>query len=107
LLKLNPTVIEILALLMETSPRTVSPADIAEILWGTRTLGCSNKISIRIHEIRKTIDYNSANPQIHTVHRGGYRLSTDQINYQLSHLKLSPYDLPAKNKRGVRNGLID
>ena len=74
LLTLNPTNIEILALLMRRSPQLVTKEDIAEILWGTRELKNPSGVGTRVHEIRKAVDEGFDEPLVHTVYRKGYLL---------------------------------
>lgn len=72
-LKLNPTNIEILALLMRRSPAVVSREEIATILWGDalRPLG---GVGTRIYHIRRVVDDGFSFPLIHTIHGVGYQL---------------------------------
>jgi DNA-binding response OmpR family regulator len=73
-LRLNPTNIEVLALLMRRSPAIVTQSEIAAVLWGDGTLKNKNGVATRIHEIRQAVDLGFEVPLIHTFHGAGYRL---------------------------------
>jgi len=74
-LRLNPTNIEVLALLMRRSPAIVTQSEIATVLWGNGTLKNKNGVATRIHEIRQVVDIGFDVPLIHTLHGVGYRLA--------------------------------
>lgn len=74
-LRLNPTNIEVLALLMRRSPAIVTQSEIAAVLWGDGTLKNKNGVATRIHEIRQVVDVGFEVPLIHTLHGVGYRLA--------------------------------
>ncbi|WP_460043772.1 winged helix-turn-helix domain-containing protein [Pseudomonas sp. S2_H01] len=74
-LRLNPTNIEVLALLMRRSPAIVTQSEIAAVLWGDGTLKNKNGVATRIHEIRQVVDIGFEVPLIHTLHGVGYRLA--------------------------------
>jgi DNA-binding response OmpR family regulator len=74
-LRLNPTNIEVLALLMRRSPAIVTQSEIATVLWGDGTLKNKNGVATRIHEIRQVVDIGFEVPLIHTLHGVGYRLA--------------------------------
>jgi len=73
-LKLNPTNLDILALLMQRSPGIVSKAEIAEMLWGELGVNKSGGLGTRVHQIRKVVDDGFAFPLVHTVYGVGYQL---------------------------------
>lgn len=73
-LKLNPTNIDILALLMLRSPAIVSKEEIAKILWGEQGTDKSTGLGTRVHQIRKVVDDGFAYPLVHTVYGVGYQL---------------------------------
>ncbi|MEX6664224.1 winged helix-turn-helix domain-containing protein [Pseudomonas sp. W2-17] len=73
-LKLNPTNIDILALLMLKSPGIVSKEEIAEMLWGQLGVNKSSGVGTRVHQIRKVVDDGFAFPLLHTVYGVGYQL---------------------------------
>jgi DNA-binding winged helix-turn-helix (wHTH) protein len=73
-LKLNPTNIDILALLMLRSPEIVSKAEIAEMLWGEQGAYKSSGLGTRVHQIRKALDDGFDFPLLHTVYGVGYQL---------------------------------
>jgi DNA-binding response OmpR family regulator len=74
-LRLNPTNIEVLALLMRRSPAIVTQSEIAAVLWGDGMLKNKNGVATRIHEIRQVVDVGFEVPLIHTLHGVGYRLA--------------------------------
>lgn len=74
-LRLNPTNIEVLALLMRSSPAMVTQSEIAAVLWGDGLLKNKNGVATRIHEIRQVVDIGFDVPLIHTLHGVGYRLA--------------------------------
>lgn len=74
-LRLNPTNIEVLALLMRRSPAIVTQSEIATVLWGDGTLKNKNGVATRIHEIRQVVDIGFEVALIHTLHGVGYRLA--------------------------------
>ncbi|WP_282368048.1 winged helix-turn-helix domain-containing protein [Pseudomonas sp. PS02290] len=73
-LKLNPTNIDILALLMLKSPAIVSKEEIAKMLWGEQGTHKSTGLGTRVHQIRKVVDDGFAFPLVHTVYGVGYQL---------------------------------
>lgn len=73
-LKLNPTNIDILALLMVRSPGIVSKEEIAEMLWGELGVNKSSGVGTHVHQIRKVVDDGFAFPLLHTVYGVGYQL---------------------------------
>jgi DNA-binding response OmpR family regulator len=74
-LRLNPTNIEVLALLMRRSPAIVTQLEIAAVLWGDGMLKNKNGVATRIHEIRQVVDIGFDIPLIQTLHGVGYRLA--------------------------------
>lgn len=74
LLKLNPTNIDILALLMMRSPGIVSKEEIAQMLWSELGVNKSGGLGTRVHQIRKVVDDGFAFPLVHTVYGIGYQL---------------------------------
>lgn len=79
-LRLNPTNIDILALLMLRSPAIVSKQEIAEMLWGDQAPHKSIGLGTRVHQIRKVVDDGFAFPLVHTVYGVGYQLCKQVIN---------------------------
>lgn len=73
-LKLNPTNIEILALLMRRSPDVVKKEEIAAILWGEDVIKNTNGVGTRVHQIRKIVDNGFAFSLLHTIYGVGYQL---------------------------------
>ncbi|SEP55628.1 Transcriptional regulatory protein, C terminal [Pseudomonas sp. NFACC02] len=78
-LRLNPTNIEVLALLMRRSPAIVTQSEIAAVLWGNVMLKNKNGVATRIHEIRQVVDIGFDVPLIHTLHGVGYRLAAPEV----------------------------
>lgn len=73
-LKLNPTNIEILVLLMRRSPEVVTKEEIAAILWGEDVIKNNNGVGTRVHQIRRIVDSGFAFSLIHTIYGVGYQL---------------------------------
>ena len=73
-LKLNPTTMKLLAILMQKSPAVVRREALEEALWGD---DCPDSDSLRshIHQLRQVIDKPFATPLLHTLHGVGYRLA--------------------------------
>ncbi|WP_166359509.1 response regulator transcription factor [Pseudomonas akapageensis] len=73
LLKLNPTNMKLLEVLMRKSPHVVQRRELEEALWG-RDLPSSDSLRSNIHMMRRTIDKSFEKPLLHTVHGLGYKL---------------------------------
>jgi DNA-binding winged helix-turn-helix (wHTH) protein len=73
-LRLNPTNIEILTLLMRRSPGVVRREEISTILWGENVVKNTSGVGTRLHEIRKIVDDGAAFPLVHTIYGIGYQL---------------------------------
>ncbi|MND62080.1 Transcriptional activator protein CzcR [compost metagenome] len=72
-LKLNPTNMKLLELLMRKSPHVVQRRELEALLWG-RDLPNSDSLRSNIHMMRRTIDKAFDKPMLHTVHGLGYKL---------------------------------
>jgi DNA-binding response OmpR family regulator len=72
-LRVTPTGIKILAILMRESPRVVSRRDIEREIWGD-TLPDSDTLRSHIYNLRQAIDRLFDRPLLHTVQSSGYRL---------------------------------
>jgi DNA-binding response OmpR family regulator len=75
-LKLNPTNLKLLELLMRKSPAIVQRRELEEALWG-RDVPSSDSLRSNIHLMRRTIDKAFAIPLLHTVHGLGYKLALE------------------------------
>ncbi|MBX8563977.1 response regulator transcription factor [Pseudomonas cichorii] len=73
LLKLNPTSMVILELLMRKSPAIVKRQDFEQALWGSNAPD-SDSLRTGIYTLRKIIDKSFDIPLLHTVHGLGYKL---------------------------------
>lgn len=73
LLRLNPTNMKLLEILMRKSPNIVQRRELEEVLWG-RDVPSSDSLRSNIHMMRRTIDKAFATPLLHTVHGLGYKL---------------------------------
>lgn len=73
-LKINPTGLKLLALLMQKSPAVVRREMLEDILWGDESPD-SDSLRSHIHQLRQVIDKPFEQPLLHTVHGFGYRLS--------------------------------
>jgi DNA-binding response OmpR family regulator len=74
LLKLNPTHLKILDLLMRRSPGTVRRQELEDLVWG-RDVPASDSLRSNIHLLRRVMDKDFATPLLHTVHGTGYKLA--------------------------------
>ncbi|MBD8729624.1 response regulator transcription factor [Pseudomonas sp. CFBP 13710] len=73
LLKLNPTTLVLLELLMRKSPAIVKRREFELALWGQETHD-SDSLRTGIYMLRRTIDKTFDVPLLHTVHSMGYKL---------------------------------
>lgn len=73
LLKLNPTTLVLLELLMRKSPTIVKRREFELALWGQETPD-SDSLRTGIYMLRRTIDKTFDVPLLHTVHSMGYKL---------------------------------
>lgn len=75
-LRLNPTGLKLLAVLMQKSPAVVRREVLEEALWGD---DCPDSDSLRshIHQLRQVIDKPFAAELLHTQHGIGYRLAEE------------------------------
>ncbi|MBK6637016.1 MAG: response regulator transcription factor [Rhodocyclaceae bacterium] len=72
-LKLNPTCLKILELLMRKSPATVRREALEEALWGDSPPS-SDSLRSHMHLLRQIVDKPFPEPLLHTMHGIGYRL---------------------------------
>lgn len=73
-LRLNPSGLKLLEILMRRSPAVVRREVLEEALWGDDTPD-SDSLRSHIHQLRQIIDRPFATPLLHTVHGVGYRLA--------------------------------
>lgn len=73
LLKLNPTNMIFLQLLMRKSPAVVTRRELEQAIWGNSQPD-SDSLRTNIYMLRKIIDRSFDTPLLHTVHGMGYRL---------------------------------
>lgn len=73
LLKLNPTNLLLLELLMRKSPSVVKRREFEQAIWGDNTPD-SDSLRTSIYTLRKTIDKPFAVALLHTVHGMGYKM---------------------------------
>lgn len=73
LLKLNPTNLILLEILMRKSPSVVKRQEFEQALWGNNTPD-SDSLRTSIYTLRKTIDKSFDVQLLHTVHSMGYQL---------------------------------
>lgn len=73
-LKLNPTCLKILELLLRKSPAVVHRETLEEALWGDAPPN-SDSLRSHMHLLRQIIDKPFPKPLLHTVHGIGYRLA--------------------------------
>jgi DNA-binding response OmpR family regulator len=72
-LKLNPTNLVLLEILMRKSPAVVKRREFEQAIWGNNTPD-SDSLRTSIYTLRKTIDKSFDIPLLHTVHGMGYKL---------------------------------
>ncbi len=73
-LKIGPTALKLLAILMQKSPAIVPRETLENALWGDIPPD-SDSLRSHIHSLRQLIDKPFAQPLLHTVHGIGYRLA--------------------------------
>ncbi|KMM83347.1 XRE family transcriptional regulator [Pseudomonas taetrolens] len=73
LLKLNPTGLVLLELLMRKSPVVVKRKELEQVVWGSNTPD-SDSLRTNIYMLRKIIDKPFDIPLLHTAHNVGYKL---------------------------------
>lgn len=76
LLKLNPTHLKLLELLMRRSPHLVRRQELEQLLRG-RDTPSSDSLRSNIHTLRRSLDPQTAEPLLHTVHGLGYKLCAE------------------------------
>lgn len=74
LLKVNPTGLRLLKVLMQRSPAVVNRAVLEEELWGEEGPD-SDSLRSHIYLLRQVIDKPFGQPLLHTVHGFGFRLA--------------------------------
>lgn len=72
-IKLNPSCLKLLTLLMQQSPNVVKKSSLEQALWQD-DLPDKNILKIHIHTLRNQIDKPFDAPLIETIHGVGYRL---------------------------------
>jgi DNA-binding response OmpR family regulator len=72
-LKLNPTNLKLLAILMQKSPAVVSRRELEEALWGENPPD-SDSLRSNIHLLRRALDKGFDQPLLHTVHGVGFQM---------------------------------
>ncbi len=73
-LRIGPTGLKLLAILMQKSPAIVPRETLESALWGDIPPD-SDSLRSHIHSLRQLIDKPFAQPLLHTVHGIGYRLA--------------------------------
>lgn len=76
-LRLPPTALRILELLMRRSPQLVTREDLLHHVWGDDPPDAAAGLRFHIHQLRSIIDKPFASPLLHTVSGLGYRLLRD------------------------------
>ncbi|MFF7710222.1 response regulator [Pseudomonas sp. NPDC007930] len=72
--RLTPTGLKLLEVLMRKSPGLVRKRDLEEAVWG-RDVPSSDILKSNIHMLRRALDRTFDLPLLHTVHGLGYKLS--------------------------------
>jgi len=73
-LKIGPTGLKLLAVLMQKSPALATRESLEAALWGDTPPG-SDSLRSHIHTLRQQIDKPFPKPLLHTVHGVGFRLA--------------------------------
>ncbi|WP_439884726.1 response regulator transcription factor [Pseudomonas syringae] len=73
-LKLNPTSMKLLEVLMRKSPHVVKRTELEDVVWG-RDAPNSDSLRSNIHILRRTLHSGFDAPLLHTAHGLGYKLS--------------------------------
>ncbi len=68
---------DLLAFLMDNSPRVMTRDVILERVWGYAYSGTSNIVDVMIRQLREKVDRATSSPLIHTVRGVGYVLRED------------------------------
>ena len=76
-LRLSPTALRLLELLMRRSPAVVSRQDIERHLWGDEPPDGATALRVHVHALRRAIDEPPARPLLRTVPGIGYALAPD------------------------------
>lgn len=77
-LKLNPTTRRILIVLLQSSHRVVTRAELERELWGDQPPQ-GDFLRAHMHALRTAIDKNFPVKLLHTIHGTGYRLSAEPV----------------------------
>lgn len=77
-LKLNPTTRRILIVLLQSSHRVVTRAELEHELWGDQPPQ-GDFLRAHMHALRTAIDKNFPVKLLHTIHGTGYRLSAEPV----------------------------
>ncbi len=72
-LKLSPTALKILEILMRSSPNPVSRETIMQGVWGDDQPD-SNSLKVHIFNLRKQVDAEQANKLLHTIAGKGFAI---------------------------------
>ena len=72
-LKLSPTALKILEVLMRSSPQTISRQDIIEAVWGENQPD-SNSLKVHIHHLRKQLDTYHGGISVETIAGVGFAI---------------------------------
>lgn len=78
-LKLSPTGLSILEVLMRASPAPVSRENIMRRVWGDEQPD-SNSLKVHIHNLRKQVDLGNKPALIHTVPNHGFMIKDEHEN---------------------------
>lgn len=76
-LKLSPTAIKILELLLRNSPNPVSRATITQAIWGDDQPE-SNSLKVHIFNLRKQLDSAGDKPLLHTIPGFGFSIENNE-----------------------------
>ena len=80
-LKLSPTGMKLLELLMRDSPKPVSREKLINTIWGKDGTD-NNTLKVHIHKLRKDIDPEHSFPLIHNIQSEGYALRSSYADQE-------------------------
>lgn len=72
-LKLSPTALKILDILMRESPKTISRETLMQTIWGDEQPD-SNSLKVHIFNLRKQVDANNDHKLVHTIPGKGFAI---------------------------------
>lgn len=78
-IRLSPTGLRVLEILMRRAPNVVTRKEIAYQIWGDDPPDSEASLRVHIHCLRTAIDKPYGSPLVHTIARIGYRIAADYV----------------------------